>query len=139
MIKDIKEYVKTCDSCQRRNKSVGKHELNPIKVKEPFYMIGINVVKPLSETTNRNKCIVVAIDYFTKWSKARVLKEINAREISKFIYEDIICRHGYPQKILTDRGTHFNNQLVKGLVEKFKVKHGFSSPYHPKTNGLVKR
>ena len=109
MIKDIEEYVKTCDSCQRRNKPVGKHELNPIEVKEPFHMIGIDVVGPLPETTNGNKYIVVAMDYFTKWPEARALKEANAREISRFIYEDIICRHGCSQKILTDRGTHFNN------------------------------
>src|SRR5688572_15693786 len=31
------------------------------------------------------------------------------------------------------------NQVVKELTEKFEVKHGFSSPYHPKTNGLVER
>src|ERR1044071_2870363 len=114
MIKDIEEYVKTCDNCQRRNKPVGKHELNPIEVKELFHMIGIDVVGPLLETMNGNKYIVVAIDYFIKWSEARALKEANAKEISRFIYEDIICKHGCSQKILIDRRTHFNNQLVKG-------------------------
>jgi hypothetical protein len=29
--------------------------------------------------------------------------------------------------------------MVKGLVEKFDIKHGFSTPYHPKTNALVER
>src|ERR1044072_9874640 len=119
MIKDIEEYVKTCDSCQRKNKPVGKHELNLIEVKELFHMIRIDVVGPLSETMNGNKYIVIAMDYFTKWPEARVLKEANAREISRFIYEDIICKHRCLQKLLMDRGTHFNNQLVKGLVEKF--------------------
>ena len=102
-------------------------------------MIGIDVVRPLTKTTTGNKYIVVAMDYFTKWPEAKALKEANAREISIFIYEDIICRHGYPHKILTDRGTHFNDQMVKELTNKFNVKHGFSSPYHPKTNGLVER
>ena len=27
MLKDIEEYVKTCDKCQKRNKPIGKHEL----------------------------------------------------------------------------------------------------------------
>ena len=30
-------------------------------------------------------------------------------------------------------------KLVKELVNKFQIKHGFSTPYHTKTNGLVKR
>src|ERR1044072_713418 len=55
MIKDIEEYVKTCDDYQKRNKPVRKHELNPIEVKEPFHMIEIDVIGPLPETTNGNK------------------------------------------------------------------------------------
>ena len=51
MTKDIEEYVKTYDSCQKKNKSVRKHKLNPIEVKKLFHMIGIDVVEPLSETT----------------------------------------------------------------------------------------
>ena len=44
MKKDIEAYVKSCDSCQKRGKPIGKHELNVIKVVEPFYQIGIDVV-----------------------------------------------------------------------------------------------
>jgi len=62
-----------------------------------------------------------------------------ALDTEKFIYEEIICRHGCPQKILTDRGTHFNNQLINGLMERFKIKHLLSTSYHPQTNGLVER
>jgi hypothetical protein len=29
--------------------------------------------------------------------------------------------------------------MIKELMEKFEIKHGFSTPYHPKTNGLVER
>src|SRR5438046_3057363 len=77
------------------------------------------------------------MDYLTKWPEARALSEATGKEVSNFIFEDIICRHGSPQKILTDRGTHFKNQIVEGLMEKFKVNHLFSTPYHLKTNGLV--
>src|SRR2546423_7386073 len=56
-----------------------------------------------------------------------------------FIYDNIICRHGCLKKILSDRGTHFNNQVIEKLVEKFQIKHKFSTPYHPKMNGLVER
>jgi hypothetical protein len=139
MLKDIETYVKSCDQCQRRGKPQGKHELHPIKVKYPFYQIGIDIVGPLPRTEKGNKYIVVAMDYFTKWPEAKPIKEATAKEVSTFIFEDIICRHGCPQRILTDRGSHFNNQLVKILTEKFNIKHGFSTPYHPKTNGLVER
>ena len=39
--------------------------------------------------------------------------------------------------MLSDRGTHFNNQMVKKLTEKFKINHLLLTPYHPQTNKLV--
>ena len=139
MYEDVKTYVESCDQCQRRGKPQKKNELHPIEIMEPFYQIGIDIVGPLPKTDRDNKYIVVAMDYFTKWPEAKALKEANAKEVALFIYEDIICRHGCPNKILSDRGTHFNNQVVEKLMEKFQIKHKFSTPYHPKTNGLVER
>lgn len=136
---DVETYVKSCDQCQRRGKPQGKNELHPIKVREPFYQVGIDYVGPLPVTKEGNRYIIVAMDYFTKWPEARPVKEANAKETAKFIYEEIICRHGSPQRILTDRGSHFNNQLIRELMEKFKIKHGLSTSYHPQTNGLVER
>src|ERR1700722_17318204 len=139
ILKDIETYIKSCKQCQFRGKPTGKHELHSIRVKEPFYQIGIDIVGPLPITEKKNKYIVVAIDYFTKWPEAKAIPEASAKEVSTFIFDDIICRHGCPQKMLSDRGSHFNNQVVKTLMDKFKIKHGFSTPYHPKTNGLVER
>ena len=40
---------------------------------------------------------------------------------------------------MSDRGTHFNNKIIEELTKKFEIKHLFSSPYYPQTNGLVER
>src|SRR5215475_9182359 len=50
MKQDIEEYIRTCNQCQRRGKPKGKNELHSIKVKEPFYQIGIDFVGPLPKT-----------------------------------------------------------------------------------------
>ena len=119
---DVETYVKSCDKCQRREKPKGKHELHPIEVKEPFYMIGIDFVGPLPITEKGNKYIIVAIDYFTKWPEAKAVKEATAKEVSTFILEEIICRHGCPKRILSDRGSHFNNEMIRELTEKIQSK-----------------
>src|SRR6266487_4452666 len=121
------------------NKIAEKSYLNPIEVGEPFERIGIDFVGPLEKTRRGNRYILVTTDYLTKWPEAKAMKDATATNVVKFIYEVIICRHGCPKIILSDRGTHFRNKLVEELCEKFKIKHKLSAPYHPQTNGLVER
>ncbi|GES97127.1 DDE-type integrase/transposase/recombinase [Rhizophagus clarus] len=113
--------------------------MNPIEIKEPFYQIGIDFVGPLPSTKKKKRYIIVAMDYLTKWPEARVVTRDTAEETAKFIYEEIICRHGCPRKIISDRGIHFKNRLIESLTERFNIKHNFSTSYHPQTNGLVER
>src|SRR3954454_19584701 len=40
-------YVRTCDSCQRRERNKKLHELHSIPVHSPFHQIGIDFVGPL--------------------------------------------------------------------------------------------
>src|SRR5256714_5222362 len=136
---DIRKYVESCDSCQRRGRSKKNNLLHPIPVHSPFYQIGIDFVGPLPRTKREKKYIIVAMDYLTKWPEARAVSEATADATAQFLYEQIICQHGCPQIILSDRGTHFNNNTIKALTEKFKINHLLSTPYHPQTNGLVER
>src|SRR3954447_15420377 len=39
--------------------------------------------------------------------------------------------------MLSDKGTHFNNQMVKKLTEKFKINYLLLTPYHSQINELV--
>ena len=56
--KDVTEFVKTCDVCQRTNKAFKKNrgELQPIPVEpKAFSRIGIDLVGPLPETRDGYK------------------------------------------------------------------------------------
>ena len=139
MFEDIRSYVQSCDSYQRRSKSQDRQLLNPIPIQRPFYQIGIDFVGPLSRTSNGNQYIIVAMDYFTKWPEAKPLPRATSEATSDFIYNEIICRHGCPTYLVLDRGIYFNNKIIEELTKKFEIKHLFSSLYHPQTNGLVKR
>ena len=139
MKKDIEEYVKTCDKCQRRGQKGGEGYLNPIKVGKAFEMIGIDFVGPLNRTRKGNKYILVITDYLTKWPEAKAMREATAEKVTEYLYKEIICRHGCPKVILSDRGSHFNNKMMEELCQRFEIKHRKSAPYHPQTNGLVER
>ena len=47
----------------------------------------------------------------------------------------IFGAYGWPEKILTDQGKSFENNLIWELCELMQVKKLHSSPYHPETNG----
>ena len=139
MFNDIRSYVKSCDECQKRGKNKRTEPLHPIKVGQPFDRIGMDIVGPLPKTKKGNAYIVVATDYLTKWPEARAIPDQKAATVSTFFYEDIICRYGCPKELLTDRGSHFVNEILKSLCQELGVKHKLSTSYHPQTNGLVER
>ena len=43
--------------------------------------------------------------------------------------------YGWPEKILTDQGKSFKNNLIWELCELAQVKKLCTSPYYPETNG----
>jgi transposase InsO family protein len=139
MYDDIRDYVETCDICQKRGSQKRKEELIPLTIRDPFYRIGIDIKGPLPRTSKGNRYIIVAMDYFTKWPEAKAIADIKAGTVAKFIYEEIICRHGVPKEILSDRGTSFVNQVIDELCKNFQTKHRLTSPYRPQTNGMVER
>jgi hypothetical protein len=59
--KDIRNYVKSCDACQKRGRTKPNNQLYPIPVHSPFYQIGIDIVGPLPRTQRGKKYIVVAM------------------------------------------------------------------------------
>ena len=40
---------------------------------------------------------------------------------------------------MSDKGSHFRNEMVKELLKMFEIKHLFSTLYHPQTNRLVEQ
>ncbi|CAB4438752.1 unnamed protein product [Rhizophagus irregularis] len=99
-MKILENMFNPVTACQRRGKSRSNQMLHPIAVHGPFYQVGIDFVGPLPITSQGNKYIIVAIDYMTKWPEAKAVPVATAEETSQFIYEDIICRHGCPEKII---------------------------------------
>jgi transposase InsO family protein len=51
----------------------------------------------------------------------------------------IICLHGVPKKIVSDRGTQFTLKFWKRFHETLDTQLHFSSAYHPQTDGLTER
>ncbi|UYV66441.1 hypothetical protein LAZ67_4001687 [Cordylochernes scorpioides] len=118
----------------------GRHFKIPIPPANfPFERIGIDFVGPLPSTKNRKKWIIVLTDYYTRYAETRAVSEVTVKEVSKFLVEDIFLRHGAPQYLISDRGSQFTSNLMKEVMKTCKIKHCFTTSYHPQTNGLTER
>jgi hypothetical protein len=51
----------------------------------------------------------------------------------------IVCLHGVPKKIVSDRGTQFTSHFWQQLHEALGTHLKFSSAYHPQTDGQTER
>ena len=90
-------------------------------------------------TTRGKKYVVVFMDYFTKWVEAYVVPDQQAQTIVRLLVENIVCRHGVPQELLSDRGSNFLSELMLEVCSILGIKKLNTSSYHPQTDGLVEK
>ncbi|GJT80157.1 reverse transcriptase domain-containing protein [Tanacetum coccineum] len=135
--KDAHELVKNCNSCQRQGKISQRDEMpqNSIQVCEIFDVCGIDFMGPFPSSKG-NKYILVAVDYLSKWVKAKALPTNDARVVVRFL-KALFARFGTPRAIISDRGTHFCNDQFAKVMLKYGVTHRLSTAYHPQTSGQV--
>ena len=70
MQQTVQKYIANCEVCQHEGKRQKNEALQTIQVNQPFEKIGIDIVEPLPKTAQKNRYIVAAMDYLTKWPEA---------------------------------------------------------------------
>ncbi|GJU47003.1 reverse transcriptase domain-containing protein, partial [Tanacetum coccineum] len=135
--RDAHDLVQSCDSCKRHEKISQKDEMpqNSIQVCKIFDVWGIDFMGPFLSSRG-NKYILVAVDYLSKWVKAKALPTNDARVVVKFL-KSLFARFGTPRAIISDRGTHFCNDQFAKVMLKYGVTHHLATAYHPQTSGQV--
>ncbi|GKF81140.1 reverse transcriptase domain-containing protein [Tanacetum coccineum] len=108
---------------------------NSIQVCKIFDVRGIDFMGPIPSSRG-NKYILVAVDYLSKWVKAKAFPTNDARAVCKFL-KSLFTRFGAPRAIISDRGTHFFNDQFAKVMLKYGVTHRLSTAYHPQTSGQV--
>jgi hypothetical protein len=134
--KDVAWYIKTCHQCQLR--SVEKVVIPPIvAIPAPLFRKAFadSMFMPTSHGFTH---IVQARCSLSNWPEWRMLRSETGRTIGSFIFEEILCRWGGLEEIVTDNGTPFVAAL-NWLSEKYHINHIRISAYNSKANGLVER
>ena len=138
MRSDVRKHCRSCLPCATR-RGVGRAThppLQPIPVGGPFHCIGVDILK-LPLTYDGNQYVLVFLDYLTKWVEAFPIKDQKAETIARVLVEEVICPHGAPERLRSDRGSNFLSELVAEVCRLMQIKKINTSGYHPQTDGLV--
>nr|GEZ38194.1 hypothetical protein [Tanacetum cinerariifolium] len=100
------------------------------------FSIQDSIGQQFTKMPSRNKYILVAVDYLSKWVEAKALPTNDARVVVKFL-KSLFARVGTPKAIISDRGTHFCNDQFTKVMSKYGVTHRLLTAYHPQTSGQV--
>jgi hypothetical protein len=121
LFKDIHEFCKSCDNCQKigwpKTKSLAK--LVTTFPKEPFMKWGLDFINPIKVVRRLtwNKYILIVIDYATKWVEVKAFKTNIIVVITRVLYEYILTRFGCPLTIITNHVVHFINDTIRHLTK----------------------
>ncbi|XP_010420641.1 PREDICTED: uncharacterized protein LOC104706174 [Camelina sativa] len=100
----------------------------------PFMRWAMDIVGPLP-VSRQKKYILIMTDYFTKWVEAEAFAKIGTEQVQKFVWKNIICRHGLPYEIVTHNGTQFTSLQFEGFCAKWRIRLSKSTPRYPQGNG----
>jgi transposase InsO family protein len=74
----------------------------------------------------------------TEWPVTKALPNARAETIAKVIHNDITMVYGPPKELLSDNGRNLTEDVIKAYTTLLATKHRVTTPYHPRTNGMVK-
>ncbi|GKC34756.1 putative reverse transcriptase domain-containing protein, partial [Tanacetum coccineum] len=84
--------------------------------------------------------IWVIVDRLTKLAHFLPMKKTDSMEkLTRLYLKEIVCRHGVPVLIISDRDRHFTSNFWRSLQEALGTNLDMSTAYHPQTDGQSER
>jgi hypothetical protein len=143
MKRSVVEYVAICDTCQRVK---AEHQrpaglLQPLKIPEwKWEEITMDFIVGLPRTQKGYNSIWVVVDRLTKVAHfIPVNTTYSGARLTELYISRIVCLHGVPKKIISDRGSQFTSRFWEQLHDLLDTKLHFSTAYHPQTDGQTER
>ena len=111
--------------------------LNLISVESPFQQWGLDFIGKINpNSSGKNKWILTATDYFTKWIEAIPSWRATEEAIMDFIEKNILARFGCLKLIMTDNSPAFKSKKMINFCHKYHISLNHSTAYYPHGNRL---
>nr|GEZ03468.1 retrotransposon protein, putative, Ty3-gypsy subclass [Tanacetum cinerariifolium] len=98
--------------------------------------ITMDFVSGLPRTPSGYDTIWVIVDRLTKSTYFLPVKKMDSMEkLTQLYLKEVVCRHGVPISIISDRDSHFTSRFWRSLQKALGTNLDMSIAYHPQTNG----
>ena len=136
MKRDVKNYTRSCDICQRVKylnfKMEGAYEF--LKTTQPNEFVSIDFFGPLPPSRGGVQYIFVVQDLFSKLVTLYPVKRATTRICIMKIRDNYCNEVGKPKKILSDHGSQFTSPVWRNSLANIGIKVLYSSIRHPQSN-----
>nr|CAN61771.1 hypothetical protein VITISV_041899 [Vitis vinifera] len=78
--------------------------------------------------------LLVTTDYFSKWVEAEAYVSIKDKDVTKFVWKNIVCRFGISQTIIADNGPQFDSITFRNFCSELNIRNSYSTPRYPQSN-----
>ena len=137
---DIRNWTKTCTSCQRSK--IQRHTRTPVhsfpSTKFRFAHVHLDIVGPLPPSRGY-RYLFTMVDRFSRWPEVIPLMNIQAQTIVDAFLSGWVSRFGICSTVTTDRGARFESSLFQSLLSQLGIIRILTTSYHPSSNGMVER
>ena len=100
----------------------------------------MDLITHLPATDKGSDCIATFVDRLSKFVYyVPCSVNITAPELADVFIRTVVCNHGMPSRIVSDRDPRFLSHFWQALVTALQCKHSLSSSYHPETDGQSER
>ncbi|WVZ49826.1 LOW QUALITY PROTEIN: hypothetical protein U9M48_001152 [Paspalum notatum var. saurae] len=137
MKRAVAEYVAICDTCQQTSET--SRFITAIE-EWKWEEITMDFIVGLPRTQKGYNSIWVVVDRLTKVAHfIPVNTTYSGAKLAELYISRIVCLHGVPKKIISDRGSQFTSRFWEQLHNSLDTKLRFSTAYHPQTDGQTER
>jgi len=140
--RDVENYVRGCAICQRTKPVRQRPQgfLQSLEVADgPWSSISMDFIEELPNSNGYNSILVV-VDRLTKWAVfIPTTTTLKAAGLADLIIDHIICQHGIPRSIISDRGSKFTSRVWGSICSILGIKVSLSTAFHPQTDGQTER
>ncbi|GJR57334.1 putative reverse transcriptase domain-containing protein [Tanacetum coccineum] len=140
---DIATYVCKCLTCA---KVKAEHQRPSGLLQQPeipewkWERITMDFVTGLPRTSSGYDSIWVIVDRLTKSAHFLPMKKTDSMEkLTQLYLKEVVCRHGVPLSIISDRDSRFASGFWRSLQNALGTNLNMSTAYHPETDGQSER